>query len=412
MNAISPASGCTAGTLSFEAALARVLSLAPTSLRVEDVPLDACSGRVLGETVRAAADLPGFDQSAMDGYAVRGADLSPGAWLTISGRTAAGEPPGQLASGCAHRVLTGAPIPQGADAVIAQERVEHRDGTIRIGVVPPHGSHIRRHGEDISAGTTLVAAGTVLDWRHIALLAAQGVATIRVRRRPVVALLSSGRELRAPGKGLAAGQIHDSNLPMLAALLDGCGAEVRRFPIVADTADAMRAALREAAKATDLVLTTAGISVGDEDHVRDALHDLDGDLAVLSVAMKPGKPLAAGRLGGAAFIGLPGNPQAALAGAIAFVRPLLARIAGTAIAGPRKAWAGFSMERNPGRTEFLPVRLRQQGACVWAERTGPDGSGRLAPLAAATGLAMLPPGATLIERASLLDILPFFTDGL
>ena len=177
--------------------------------------------------------------------------------------------------------------------------------------------------------------------------------------------------------------------------------------IVADDPEAMRSALRTAAEDSDLVLTTAGISVGGEDHVKDALRDLGGDLAVLTVAMKPGKPLAAGRLNGAVFIGLPGNPQAALAGAIAFVRPLLARMAVTDEPVPLLAHAAFAIRRKPGRTEFIPVRLLQQEACLWAERTGPDGSGRFSPLLKATGLAVLSAQEADIRRGSILDVIPF-----
>jgi molybdopterin molybdotransferase len=286
MNALSPAFGCTTGGMAFDAALERVLALAEIPLGAEDVALTASAGRVLAGTVGARLSLPGFDQSAMDGYAVRCADLTPGAWLPITGRTAAGEAPGLLADGGVHRILTGAPLPIGADAVVAQENV-HCDGDlVEIGAVPPIGTNVRHRGEDINAGDTLIPAGTPLDWRHVTVLAAQGIARVSVRRRPRVALLSSGRELRGIGESLAPGQIHDTNMPMLAALLTEWGAEVQPLPVIEDNAAAMRSALQSAAGAADLVLTTAGISVGDEDHVRDAVRQLGGDLAVLKVAMK------------------------------------------------------------------------------------------------------------------------------
>jgi molybdopterin molybdotransferase len=194
---------------------------------------------------------------------------------------------------------------------------------------------------------------------------------------------------------------------MLAALLHASGAVVRPMAVVEDDAAAMRSSLRRAAIDADLVLTTAGISVGDEDHVRDALLALGADLAVLKVAMKPGKPLAAGRLGDAVFIGLPGNPLAAAAGAIAFVRPLLARMGGMVAPATVFAHAGFDMRRKPGRTELVPVCLRQTDACIWAERAGPDGSGRLAPLLQATGFAVLSAENTAVLRGDLLNIIPF-----
>jgi molybdopterin molybdotransferase len=204
-------------------------------------------------------DLPGFDQSAMDGYAVHSATLMPGASLPLTGRTAAGEAPGRLLAGDAHRILTGAPLPNGADAVIAQENVDADADLVRITAVPPPGTNVRRRGEDIRAGAGLIPAGTALDWRHVTVLAAQGVGTVMVRRRPFVTLLSSGRELLAFGETLAPGQIHDSNLPMLTALLQEFGAAVLPMPVVTDSAVAMRAALRVAAERADLVLTTAGI---------------------------------------------------------------------------------------------------------------------------------------------------------
>jgi molybdopterin molybdotransferase len=184
------------------------------------------------------------------------------------------------------------------------------------------------------------------------------------------------------------------------------------MPIVPDDAASMREALHAAAAGADIVLTTAGISVGDEDHVRDALHALGGNLAVLKVAMKPGKPLAAGRLGGAAFIGLPGNPMAALAGAIGFVRPMLARLAGTPPPRPLHARAAFDMVRKPGRAEFIPVRLRQSDSGMWADRSEPDGSGRLSPLLASTGFACLSDAEADVRRGKFLKVIPFLDIGI
>ena len=411
MNAIATEPDCGQGGLDFEEARRRVLALATEALPPERVPVAGCVGRVLAGDVAALLDLPRFDQSAMDGYAVRAADVTPGAWLPVTGRTAAGEAGGRLAPGGAHRILTGAPLPAGADAVIARERARRAfDAAGGHGVVfavaPPPGTNLRRRGEDTRAGDTLVAAGTVLDWRHVAVLAAQGIGEVQVLRRPRVALLSSGRELRGSGERLAEGQVHDSNLPMLAALLPAWGAQTRRLPVAADSVEAVRAALGEAADC-DVVVTTAGISVGDEDHVRDAVLALGGSLCVMKVAMKPGKPLAAGRLGDALFLGLPGNPQAALAGAVGFLRPLLARLAGAAPPAPLRARADFNLSRKPGRTEFLPVRLVQRGAIVWASRAGPEGSGRLSPLLRAHGLAILAPSAAEVRRGALLDVHPF-----
>lgn len=411
MNAIALEPGCRSAGLSFEEARRRVLALVAAPMPAESVAVGVCAGRVLAEPVLGMLDLPRFDQSAMDGYAVRAAEVVPGARLPVTGRTAAGEKPGILATGGAHRILTGAPLPLGADAVITQERAHLEGEAVMFAVAPPPGTNLRRRGEDMRAGQALVAEGTVLDWRHVAVLAAQGIGAVRVRGRPRVALLSSGRELRGAGEELAEGQIHDSNLPMLAALLAAWGADVRALPVAADSTQAMQAALGGAAD-SDVVVTTAGISVGDEDHVRDAVHALGGTLAVLRLAVKPGKPLAAGRLGRAVFLGLPGNPQAALAGAVGFLRPLLARLCDTAPPAPLRARADFRLSRKPGRTEFIPVRLTERAGVLWASRAGPEGSGRLAPMLHAHGLAMLTASLGELREEDLLDVHCFLPCGM
>ncbi|MDE2334516.1 MAG: molybdopterin molybdotransferase MoeA [Rhodospirillales bacterium] len=407
MSAISAHAGGGRASLDFEQALERVLVLAGSVLEAERVAAEACPGRVLASPICARLDLPGFDQSAMDGYAVRTAELVPGRSMAITGRTAAGDPRGSLVPGGVHRILTGAPLPQGADAVIAQERAQRVGQEVVFAIAPPAGTNLRRRGEDVRAGQRLMSPGTLLDWRHAAMLAAQGIDEASVRRRPRVALLSGGHELRGTDESLAESQIHDSNLPMLAALLGAWGAAPRRLPRVEDRVEALREALREAAADADLVVTTAGLSVGEEDHVRRALEDLGGSLEVLTVAMKPGKPLAVGRLGTSLFVGLPGNPQAALAGAVAFLRPLLARLTGAAMPVPLRARSSFTLVRKAGRTEFVAVRLVQRGAELWAERAGPEGSGRLAPLLGAGGLARLEAPVAALRAGEMLDVLPF-----
>lgn len=394
--------------LSFEEARARVLALAGAapSRPPETLRCEAASGRVVAGAVAAVRDLPPFDQSAMDGYALDRA-LPVDVWVECAGRTAAGEAPGELLAGRPHRIFTGAPVPAGADAVIPQERVVREGTRMRTAVLPHPGANIRRQGEDIRVGAELIAAGTRLDWRHLTLLASQGLAGVAVRPRVRVALLGSGRELRQPGESAGPGQIFDSNRPMLAALLAAWGAEIVAAPPVADDPEAMRAALAGAAASADLVVSNAGISVGEEDHVREAVERLGGALSVMKVAMKPGKPLIAGRLGEAAFIGLPGNPMAALAGAVAFVRPLLARLAGEAAPPGLVLRAGFSRRKQAGRTEFVPVRIAWREAEGWAEPVGHGGSGQLACLAATAALAVLPAGVEEIAEGTPLAALTF-----
>lgn len=394
--------------LSFEEALVRVLALADAGVPcpAEEVPLAAAAGRIVAAPVTAVRDLPPFDQSAMDGYALD-RDVPEGAWVECVGRTAAGDAPGELVPGHPHRIFTGAPVPAGADAVIPQERVVREESRVRTAILPQPGANIRRQGEDIRAGEELIAAGTRLDWRPLTLLAGQGLARIAVRPRVRVALLGSGRELRQPGESAGAGQIYDSNRPMLAALLTLWGAETVAFPPVADDPEVMRAALAQAAATADLVVSNAGISVGEEDHVRAAVDRLGGALSVLKVAMKPGRPLIAGRLGDTVFLGLPGNPMAALAGAVAFLRPLLARMAGEAPPAGLALRAGFSRRKQPGRTEFVPVRILRREAEWWGVPVGNGGSGQLACLPATAALAVLPAGAGEIAEGTLLPALPF-----
>jgi len=219
MNATASVIGCAEGGVPFNIARDCILSLVPGLLGVEDVRISECVGRAAAEHILASDKLPRFDQSAMDGYAVGCADVAPGVWHPVTGRTAAGEMPGQLPAGSALRIMTGAPLPCGADTVIAQEDTYQQDGMLRAARVPPIGTNVRWRGEDIELGQVLVTAGTRLDWRHVTVLAAQGMSFVAVRRQPRITLLSSGRELRGSGETLAPGQIHDSNLPMLSAPL-------------------------------------------------------------------------------------------------------------------------------------------------------------------------------------------------
>jgi molybdopterin molybdotransferase len=269
----------------------------------------------------------------------------------------------------------------GADRVVVQEDARVSEGKLFVNAAPPSSANIRRQGEDVRTGDVLIAAGTVLDWRHQTVLAAQGIDTIAMRRAARVAVLSTGNELSAPSDPTP-GQIHDSNRPMLAGLLTAWGANVRTTLVARDDPSALRSAFQRTAADADIVVSTGGVSVGEEDHVHAAVREAGVRVAVLNVAMKPGKPLALGRLGDAVFLGLPGNPQAALAGAVGFVSPLLARMSGTMPPAPCFARSRFAVRHKPGRSEFVPVRLRAPDGCLWAEVLGPRGSGRLRPISA------------------------------
>ncbi|WP_135469002.1 molybdopterin molybdotransferase MoeA [Crenalkalicoccus roseus] len=397
-----------------EAARERLLRAARPVDGAETVRLDQAAGRVLAEPPRAATALPPFDQSAMDGYGLAAADLAPGAAPPrLARRIAAGDAPGPaLAPGEAVRLLTGAALPEGVVAVVMEEHVALREGRVHARRLPRAGENIRRRGEDVAAGEALAAPGTRLDARHVALLAAAGVAAARVRRRVRVALLSNGNELRAAGAARSGAAVHDSNRPMLRALLAArpeiACADLGLLP---DEPDALAGALAGAAAGHDLILTTGGISGSDADHLPRAAVAAGGTAEVLKLRLKPGKPLAHGRIGGALWLGLPGNPLAALVTMLVLGRPLLARLAGAGAGGaaPLAARAGEGFRRKPGREEYLPAVVAghdEAGLPVLA-RAGQAGSARLAPLARADGLLWLPAGCERVAPGDPVRFHPF-----
>lgn len=363
------------------------------------------SGRVLAAAPRSARSLPPFDQSAMDGYALHAADLVAGAAPRILRRVAAGDAAGPaIGPGEAVRVLTGAPVPPGAAAVVMEEHVTLRGDRVEPRRVLRPGANIRRPGEDLAAGDVLLSPGARLDARHLALLAAADIAQVAVRRRVRVALLSNGNELGAA--------IPDSNRPMLAALLARPEVALTDLGILPDDPAALAAALAEAAGGHDLILASGGVSGSDADHLPAALRAAGGVVEVLKLAQKPGKPLAHGRLGGALCLFLPGNPLAALVGFLTLGRPLLARLSGSADeAGPAPlaAVAARGFARKPGREEFLPARVIGQDGfgLPLVEPTGPFGSARLVPLAAADGLLWVAAGTEQVRAGDALRFHPF-----
>ena len=314
----------------FDAARAVAMELARPVVGSQTVPIADAAGRVLAHDIRAPRSLPEFDQAAMDGYAVRlagrtGVPLV----LPVSAHAYAGDAPGVLAPGTARRIMTGAALPAGADTVVMQEQAIPRGERVQFDAAIQPGTHIRRAGEDVRRGDAVLPAGTVLAWPEIALLAALGIASVVVARTVRVAVLTTGAELRAAGDSLPMGAIHDSCGPLLTALLAAPAVEVASFS-VGDDAVATEAAIATLAGHADLLITVAGMSVGEKDHVRGAVLRAGGQLDVVKVAMKPGKPLGLGRISDSCFVGLPGNPQAAAYGALAFVRPMLAIMVGEA----------------------------------------------------------------------------------
>ena len=354
--------------VSFEAARLTAMALVRSRAGSEIVPLGDARGRVLATRILAPRSLPAFDQAAMDGYAVHlGDKAGMPLILPVSGKTEAGDPPCVLAPGTAHRITTGAALPAGADTVVMQEHVTRRGEMIQLPSDLPANSHVRRAGEDVAEGTPVLEAGRVLGWPEIAMLAALGLAAVPVAAAVKVAVLTTGSELHRAGERAGAGGIYDSNGPMLAALLDAPGVAMTLVSI-GDELDGIARMIAALSQSADLMITTAGVADGARDHVRAAVIQAGGALDVVRVAMKPGKPLVLGRIGGAAFIGLPGNPQAAAFAALAFVRPMVDALLGARVPRRLTARLGLACGVRPGRTELLPVRLACTRATLIAGR--------------------------------------------
>lgn len=397
-----PVDLCTTGksgpALSVDAARLRALAACAPLTDVEVLPLERALGRIMARPDSAPIDLPPFDNSAMDGYAVSIRDLTgPGPWrLRVGERIAAGDGASRaLPAGAAFRIFTGAPIPSGADAVIMQERVTCDGDTICIDTMPSPGANIRRRGEDRAAGSIPVPAGQLLTAPRLALLAAQGSSTVAIYRPLRVGIFSTGNELQEPGQPLGPGQIYNSNRVMLRALLTHPWIDLTDYGILPDEPGAIRSAIRRAAQADDVVISSGGVSAGEEDHVLDALRREDATLDVLNVAIRPGKPLTVGRVGRAMYFGLPGNPYAAAVTFSQIARPALRRTAGRTEFEDRwlPAVSGFAYRRTTGRTEYVPVTwdTRDEYGRPVLQRLGQGASASLGPMAQARGIAALPP---------------------
>jgi len=390
--------------LTFEDALSQLLMAARPVSERESVGLLDATGRVLAGDLVSSLAVPPHDNSAMDGYAVRCADVTePGIRLPVSQRVPAGSNPAALVGASAARIFTGAPIPPGADAVVMQERCRADGECVQLDELPRSGQNIRRRGEDIEVGAVVLNAGTRLKAAHIGLAASIGVPRLDVLRRLRVAVFFTGDELREPGEALAPGAIFNSNRYMVRSLLAALGCEVTDLGIVRDDLGATREALRQAAAEHDVVLTCGGVSVGEEDHVKAAV-EAEGALSLWKIAIKPGKPLAFGRVGEADFIGLPGNPVSAFVTFVMLVQPFLQRRIGLRDALPRRREvpAGFDWPRVESRREFVRVQLDAAGHAVQHPR---QGSGVLSSCAWADGLLDIAPGRSFVAG----DLLPYIS---
>jgi len=383
----------------------------PVLAGTEWVPLSEADGRVAAEDVHAGHDVPPFANSAVDGYAVRHADLTPEGEtrLPVRGRLPAGAAPEAVAAtGGAVRIFTGAALPPGADTVFMQEDVRREGEAVLLPPGLKRGANARAAGEDVARGERIIAAGRRLVPQDLALAAATGHARLPVRTRLRVALFSTGDELAEPGSPLGAGAIHDSNRVMLASLLTRLGAQVDDLGILRDAPEPLARRLAEAARDHDLILTSGGVSTGEEDHVRTAVEAV-GRLLFWRLAIKPGRPVAMGLVGGTPFVGLPGNPVAVYVTLLFVVRPLLARLGGETLvpAMRQTVRAAFAYRKKAGRREFVRVSLATgPDGVVEAHNFPREGAGLLTSLTGSDGLAELPDEAIGVTPGDALAFHP------
>ncbi len=386
------------GLLSPDEAVARVEALAHPIREAENVPLNEAVGRLAADPVVTDVPLPLFDHAAMDGYAVNTAHLigDPPYRLPISRHAAAGDPAEPVTDApVAVRILTGAPVAAGLNAVVMQETCRREASSVLLFERPRTGQNIRRRGEDVGERQQVIPADALIDARHVALAAACGINALNVRRRVRAAVLSTGNELLEPGAPVTPGRIFDSNRHMLAAMLR-CKPwlEVCDLGVVRDDPEAITTTLRDAARHHDLIVSTGGVSVGDEDHLSQVIRSLCQRSEILKIAIKPGKPAAAGSLGRAVVLALPGNPFSAFVTFVLLGAPVLAAL--SRIGQPAIPWqsgaVAFEDGKQRSRDEFVPVAIDGYDTCgrPWLHRLGTGGSARLLPLAQADGLAVLP----------------------
>jgi len=402
--------------LGVDAALALIRERVVPVVEAETAPLAAASGRILARDLVAGFDVPPHPNSAVDGFAVTHADLLPDreTVLPVTGRAAAGHPLGQaMRRGEAVRIFTGAPMPDGADTVMMQEDCVFEDGRVRLKPGIKLGANRRHAGEDVVKGSVALPAGRRLKPADLGLAAALGCDTLPVFRPLRAALLSTGDEVCEPGTILAAGKIYDANRAMLAALLHGLGVVVDDLGIRPDRAAALADTLAAASEEHDLIVTSGGVSTGEEDHVRAAIEKL-GRLDFWRLAIKPGRPVAlgqikAGQVRGVPLIGLPGNPVAAALTFAILARPLILRLAGAAMAPPLTfpVQAGFAYRKKAGRREYLRASLVRDGAAVTAQKYPKDGAGILSSIVQSDGFVILDESVTGLTPGDTVDFLPF-----
>ncbi len=379
----------------------------------QSVALMAGLGRVLGADVHSSVDVPSHRNSAMDGYALAGGELpSEGSRsFAVTGTSWAGRPfDGSAGPGQCVRIMTGATLPEGTDTVVMQEHVTVEDGQVIIGAGHKPGQNVREAGEDIRSGELAVAAGTLLQPAHLGLLASLGVGKVDVFRRPRVAIFSTGDELRGIGEELAPGQIYDSNRYSLHGMLSRLGLEVLDLGVVRDRREDTRRAFEDAASRADAIVTSGGVSVGEADYVTETLERY-GEIGFWKVAMKPGKPIAFGRVEQAYFFGLPGNPVSVMVTFYQLVQPALRALAGESSTAPPvllRATCQSKLRKKPGRLEFQRGVLERDASGAYSVRsTGHQGAGVLRSMGEANCFIILPLDQATVDPGTEVDVQPF-----
>lgn len=385
--------------LPVDKAIGRILKTASAVTETEALSLDDVSQRVLAQDIIAGVNVPPADNSAMDGYAINTHDLSSANTTTflISQRITAGISPKPLTTGTTARIFTGAEIPQGANAVIMQEHCEQKGEQVICPSNVKPDNNIRKQGQDINQGDTILKQGKCLKPQDIGLLASIGLAEVSVYRKLTVAVLSTGDELIEPGQILPQGKIYNSNRFLLKSLLKRNDITIIDLKSVEDSLEATKAALQKATQA-DCILSTGGVSVGDEDHIKQAVVDL-GELNLWRIAMKPGKPLAFGHIKGTPFFGLPGNPVSAFTTFCLFVQPFLQSLQGQKVEQTKQYQliADFDMKANPIRQEYIRIKIQDNKACAYHNQS----SGVLSSTTWADGFAIMPPKQNIVAGESV-----------